>query len=75
MTFFLKKHALKQFILSGVLVVLSHTIYATQIKTVQDQLAKLEASSGGKIGISAIDTGNHQRIQYRAHEHFPMGCT
>ena len=43
---------------------------STQVK-----LAALEASSGGKLGISAINTGNHQRIQYRAEEHFPMGCT
>lgn len=43
--------------------------------TTQEQLAKLEASSGGRLGISAINTENNQRIQYRAHERFPAGCT
>ena len=41
----------------------------------QAEFAKLEALSGGRIGISAINTRNNQRIQYRAKEHFPMGCT
>jgi beta-lactamase class A len=51
---------------------------AQQIKptlTVQKKLAELEASSGGRIGVSAIDTASNQRIQYRAEERFPMGCT
>lgn len=43
--------------------------------TIEKQFAALEASSGGRIGVSAIDTANHQRIQYRADERFPMGCT
>src|SRR5438105_7780170 len=48
---------------------------STQIKSAQEQLARLEASSGGRLGIAAIDTGNNQRILYRANEYFPMGCT
>jgi len=43
--------------------------------SVQEELAKLEASSGGRLGISAIDTANNVRIQYHANERFPMGCT
>jgi len=43
--------------------------------TIQKKLTKLEISSGGRLGISAINTGNNQRIQYRAEERFPMGCT
>src|SRR5437867_775079 len=46
-----------------------------QTGSVQEQLAHLEASSGGRLGVAAIDTGNNQRIQYRANEYFPMGCT
>lgn len=42
---------------------------------VQEELAKMEVSSGGRLGISAIDTANKARIQYRANERFPMGCT
>ena len=43
--------------------------------SVQEQLAHLEASSGGRLGVAATDTGNNQQIQYRADESFPMGCT
>ena len=46
-----------------------------QSSSVEKKLAVLEASSGGILGISAINTGNNQRIQFRAHERFPMGCT
>lgn len=42
---------------------------------VHEELAKLESSSGGRIGISAINTEYNTRIQYRANERFPMGCT
>lgn len=43
--------------------------------SIQEKLAALEASSGGRIGISAINTANNMRIQYRADERFPIGCT
>lgn len=42
---------------------------------IQKQLAELEASSGGRIGIYAINTANNGRIQYRAQEHFPFQST
>lgn len=48
---------------------------AEQGSSVQARLAQLEASTGGRLGIAAIDMGNNQRIQYRANEYFPMGCT
>jgi beta-lactamase class A len=41
----------------------------------QEELAKLEASSGGRIGMYAINTANNTHLQYRADERFPMGCT
>lgn len=40
-----------------------------------EKLAELEAVSGGRLGISAINMANDQRIQYRAHERFPTGST
>jgi beta-lactamase class A len=43
--------------------------------TVQEKLAHLEVSSGGLIGVSAINTANNTKIQYRANERFPTGCT
>lgn len=46
-----------------------------QRSSVQAQLAQLEASTGGRLGIAAVNTGNNQHIQYRANEYFPVGCT
>ncbi len=43
--------------------------------TVLQQLATLESSFGGKIGISAVDTGTKQKIQYRGKERFPFCST
>lgn len=43
--------------------------------SVEDQLSTIEASSEGRLGIAAIDTSNNERIQYRAYERFPAGCT
>lgn len=50
---------------------------AQQIKStsIHQKLAELEASSGGRIGISAINTANHRRIQYRSEERFPFCST
>lgn len=52
-------------------------VHAQQIKplSIQKKLAALEASAGGRIGISAINTGNNTRIQYRAKERFPTKST
>src|SRR5690606_36940495 len=38
-------------------------------------LAKLESSSDGRIGLSAVNTANGQRINYRADERFPFCST
>ena len=46
-----------------------------QSTSIQKKLAELESTSGGRIGISAINTANNMRLQYRANERFPMGCT
>lgn len=36
---------------------------------------QFETSTHGKIGIYVINTANGERIEYRANERFPMGCT
>ncbi|MDQ8040130.1 MAG: class A beta-lactamase [Rickettsiella sp.] len=46
-----------------------------QHTSIQKKLVTLEDSSGGRIGISAINTANNMQLQYRANERFPMGCT
>jgi beta-lactamase class A len=43
--------------------------------TIQEKLAKLESSFDGRIGISAINTSNGERIQYRANERFAFCST
>ncbi|WP_298627447.1 class A beta-lactamase [uncultured Legionella sp.] len=55
-------------------------IYAAQAQkiannTVEQQLRVLEERSGGRLGLSAINMDNEQRIQYRGEERFPAGCT
>ncbi len=50
---------------------------ADQIKStsIQEKLATLEISSGGRIGLSAINTASNMHLQYRAEERFPMCST
>lgn len=43
--------------------------------SIQKALAKLESSSGGRIGVFAINTGYNTLVQYRANERFPMCST
>jgi beta-lactamase class A len=63
---------LKRFLLSTIITAfISTSVFAR----VQEELAQLEASSGGRLGISAINTANNASIRYRADEYFPMGCT
>lgn len=42
---------------------------------IQKQFAFLEASSGGRLGIAAINTANNQIIDYHAHARFPFCST
>jgi beta-lactamase class A len=51
---------------------------AQQIPTtasIQKKFAELEATSDGRLGVSAINTANNARIQYRAEERFPLCST
>lgn len=50
-------------------------IASAQSETIQEQLAKLENSFDGKIGVYAIDTNNNQIIAYHADECFPVQST
>lgn len=47
----------------------------TPNKTLNHSIAALEVSSGGKIGVSAINTADNMTFHYRGDERFPMGCT
>ena len=46
-----------------------------KLASIQKKLAELEASSGERIGVSAINTATNTRIQYRAKERFPFCST
>ena len=48
---------------------------STDLTSIQNKLAALEASSGGRIGVSALNTATNTRIQYRAKERFPFSST
>jgi len=64
-------------VVSLVLVIVTSlpTWASKNISSLQQEFAKLEKSSGGRLGIAAINIKNNQRILYRANEIFPMGCT
>ena len=40
-----------------------------------NSLKVLESASGGRLGVSAINTANHDEIQYRQNERFPFCST
>ena len=42
---------------------------------IEAQLAALEKTSGGQLGVAAINTANNTRIQYHANERFPFCST
>ena len=39
------------------------------------RVAEIEAQIGGRIGVTALDTRNSKRFDYRAEERFPMCST
>jgi beta-lactamase class A len=39
------------------------------------QFAEIEQQIGGRLGVAALDTGNGQRMEYRAAERFPICST
>jgi hypothetical protein len=50
---------------------------AENIKTVglKEQLKNLERDSGGRLGVSVLDTGSHARADHRGTERFPLCST
>lgn len=50
-------------------------IHKSNQTNIQKQLAALEVSSNGRIGLYAINTENNTDIQYRANERFPFCST
>jgi beta-lactamase class A len=51
----------------------THTIEDSEMFAAK--LVKIEADSGGRIGVTALDTGTNKQLQYRADERFPMCST
>ncbi|MFQ0155485.1 hypothetical protein ACH63S_00085, partial [Klebsiella pneumoniae] len=52
----------------------SAPLYA-QTSAVQQKLAALEKSSGGRLGVALIDTADNTQVLYRGDERFPMCST
>ncbi len=48
---------------------------AAALSNAQAQLAALESSVGGRLGLAAFDTATGARVQHRATERFPMCST
>lgn len=77
---FLSTMWLLSLIIVSSLCIIDVSSYAATQKTaqpisIQKQLAKLEASSKGRIGVYAINKANNTHLGYRANECFPTGCT
>lgn len=53
----------------------SFNLRAAESASAESRLAKLEKTSGGRLGVAAFDTGTHARIAYRADERFPFCST
>lgn len=49
--------------------------HATAGDDAKTRLAQLEAASGGRLGVAALDTGSGARIEHRAGERFAMCST
>ena len=45
------------------------------VSSVSKQLKKVESSFGGRLGVYAMSTANHETIAYRANERFPLCST
>ena len=48
---------------------------AEPASTLADQLAALEKSAGGRLGLALFEEGGGMRFQYRGRERFPMCST
>ncbi|HLB34672.1 MAG: hypothetical protein A3F67_10630 [Verrucomicrobia bacterium RIFCSPHIGHO2_12_FULL_41_10] len=57
-----------------VLMAISFISTSTSAQT-NSSFTELEASSGGHLGVSAINTANNKIVQYHAEEHFPFQST
>lgn len=44
-------------------------------KRLHDAIARIEASSGGRLGVAMLDTGSGRRFSYRGNERFQMMST
>lgn len=70
---------LKYFLISTLLIFWLNVAVAENAKIhlnpIQEKLAQLEASSNGKIGVSAFNMGNSSTIQYREKEPFHFQST
>ncbi len=77
---FLSTKRFLSLIIASSLFIIEVSSFAATQKTakplsIQKQLAELEASSKGRIGVYVINTANNAHLGYRANERFPTGCT
>jgi beta-lactamase class A len=79
MSFLSAKRLLSLIIVSSLFIINVSSFAAipkpVQSTSIKKQLAELEASSKGRIGVYAINTANNTHLGYRANERFPTGCT
>lgn len=70
-----KRNVRRSDFLSGVILLTSRTASRANAANIPADFANLERSSGGRLGVFALDTGSGMTLAYRAHERFPMCST
>lgn len=78
MCIFLSRRLFLFILLLTPFVTIPFTVSAAQIQettVLQKKLSALETAADGRIGVSAINTENGSRIDYRAEERFPLCST
>lgn len=68
----------RRFLLTAAILpfVLAHSAWAAQGRvSPKTQLAVLEKSFGGRLGVFALNTANGAQLDYRSQEHFPVCST
>jgi beta-lactamase class A len=63
------------FFFTGICKLSSATPQQITSTSVQQQLATLEASANGRLGVCAVDTSDNKSLCYRANERFPLCST
>lgn len=64
-----------KYIFTSFLMLVSLSVFAENSKNFDQSIAVLEKENGGRLGVSALNLENGQRLEYRANERFALAST